>query len=150
MCPALPLRAPGVATTLARDACWRVFADTPVAIRTRRHTRVEWPPIHVVVVAEGLHRREASRYDRHWYASTTDDSTSSSLHRRPESVDPLLACTDEWLPAVTVPLWISTIDISLVRRLSVWLMWRVHRPTRLVCAGRTVPSGRGSGGSTMM
>jgi len=131
-----------VATRLVLDAYWRVFANKPVVIPTRRHKGAEWPPNLVVVVAVALRRLQEVFHFHHW-----PDPMSrmwSNLPHRPEFVGLLLACTNEWLRSATIPLWISKIDISLVRLLFASPKWPVHPPIRLVCAERTVPNGLGS------
>ena len=117
MSRALPSEVLAVSTKLVPIVYWPISANKLVVIPRLRHTRVEWLPNRVVVVAVLLLLWMAVLLlpmTLHWNAL---NSWSLIPLRTRVLDDRLLAYTNEWLRVVTSPLWISKIDI-----------WRVRQP----------------------
>lgn len=128
---------------------WPISSDRLVVIPMPPHTIVEWLLIHGVVAtaAPTCHCHFLQRANpRNWmiHRWSVGNASWSSRRRRRVLVDRLLACINESLPSAINPLWLSTIDIWLVRRPFASPRLQVHLPIRLVYAVRTIPGDRDS------
>ena len=141
---ALPSEVLAVSTKPVPIVYWPISSNRLVVIPRLRHTREEWLPSRVVVVAALLHcpwTMALPKIRRHWNVPNSWWLTPLRIR---VLVDRLLAYTNEWLRVVTSLLWISKIDIWRVQRPFAWRGSPGHRPIRLVYGGHIIPNDRDS------